>query len=781
MAGRLPKNLDTSDEALERLRAVVRANPRATTFVVLANSLCEAGKAAEAEEVARGGLLQHPRLVTGQVALGRALFGLGRLVEAQEVLVEAVKANADHGDGFRWLGEVVSRRGDHARARTILEHAEQLLPGDETVAELLRAAGGQPTARMPRPKTDFEHTRIANARAIAERMFQEAEEPTRLSDPDAMVPREAVNTPMPEDATVVTDQDALSALINDGPATPQPRAAAVASPRSGPAARPSPPVAHATVARPSGAWPVPLGAPAQHPQAPDAGQRFSLAPPPALATPAQSSSSARTFVVIALLGLLAGASMVGYLKIRAAELAARKLPDVRAEILRELRTGSANSLMRARDLGVQMLAGPPIDADVAARVGFINALLMADFGIAAGSDARAAIALVGKAGAPPPARIALVEATNALLALAEGDFAEAGERAQAASEAAPGSVEALWVSARVRTLAGNLESAQRDLTAAIAKDPDRAAIVIDWAALLIATEDAPSAVNSLNAFLDRNKGHARALLMLAEAERAAGARHARPVDAACADEGKRAPLIGAACALDEAAEARLHGDRGVAIARAKDAVAGAGVDARLLAAAGLELALLGEIDAAVAAIARAKQHAGATFAGIAWAEAAVRLGQGESLPPDSPIVQRPISPETRLVAARAVLATGGATALAALLRRWGPLVEPDRDLHFVALLGRSGPLAKAERTELEAEARKGHPVAAYVVARMSASAGTQLMEKAMTGHGDACEAARLFVAQLRADGHSPTWNPAIRALKARNAGCTALPASIKPP
>src|SRR5439155_9580302 len=106
----------------------------------------------------------------------------GRLREAQEVLIGAAKANPDHGDAFRWLGEVVIKRGDLPRARTLLEYAEELSPNDRRVTELLIEAGGTPTFRSPRPRTDFEHTRVANARALADRMHEDpgAEETTRV-------------------------------------------------------------------------------------------------------------------------------------------------------------------------------------------------------------------------------------------------------------------------------------------------------------------------------------------------------------------------------------------------------------------------------------------------------------------------------------------------------------------------------------------------------------------------------------------------------------------------
>jgi tetratricopeptide (TPR) repeat protein len=220
----LHKNPDTSEEGLERLRAAVQANPRSTTFVALAHRLCEAGRPAEAEDVCREGLNRHPGLVTGQVALGRALLGRGRLREAQEVLIGAAKANPDHGDAFRWLGETVMKRGDLMHARVLLEYAEELSPNDRRVTELLIEAGGTPTFRSARPKTDFEHTRVSNARALADRMHVDPEDddPTRvgpeLSELLAAETSDGANRGLSlDEPTVVDGQAALDAWKEAAP------------------------------------------------------------------------------------------------------------------------------------------------------------------------------------------------------------------------------------------------------------------------------------------------------------------------------------------------------------------------------------------------------------------------------------------------------------------------------------------------------------------------------------------------------------------------------------
>jgi hypothetical protein len=198
----------------------------------------------------------------------------------------------------------------------------------------------------------------------------------------------------------------------------------------------------------------------------------------------------------------------------------------------------------------------------------------------------------------------------------------------------------------------------------------------------------------------------------------------------------------------------------------------------VLAATALELALLGEIDEA-AAVADKVRARTPKSPGLAWADAAVRLGRGQAMEP-APDLGKPPSAAARLVAARMALASGGAPALDETLRRFGAnLVGFDGDLADLSALARAAAHARATSAELGSRAESGNPVAAYVLGRMAARGqdhdrAVSLLTRALGQHGDACAAFGLLVDEQKAAANPVDLLPAARALRERNAACETL-------
>jgi tetratricopeptide (TPR) repeat protein len=83
-------------EEIARLEAHMGGNPSASAFPALAEANRRAGRAKEAERVAREGLRQRPELIAGRVALSLALLDLGRVDEARAELVQVLETIPDH-------------------------------------------------------------------------------------------------------------------------------------------------------------------------------------------------------------------------------------------------------------------------------------------------------------------------------------------------------------------------------------------------------------------------------------------------------------------------------------------------------------------------------------------------------------------------------------------------------------------------------------------------------------------------------------------------------------
>ena len=694
--------------------------------MALAHALCERGRDEEAEEVCRQGLLQHPRLVTGQVALGRALMGRGRLGEAKEILVNATKTNPEHGDAFRWLGDLVLHQGDAERARAILEYAEELMPNDTRVAALLSEAGGKPTVRLSRPQTDFDHTQVKDARALAERMHE---------DPPS-------------------GKGSGSAIDDDRTPVVEPLA------QFDSAASPTPPVERLSTAQ-STPWFLSLRALAL---VGTAGAVIVLVlgvaldrPPPVASPPAPGPGPA-------------------------AAPPLRRAVDL-GQLRQDILKSTLQSLQKVRAVGLEAGLDGPTDGDLAATVALASALLAADWGQPVASEALRAADLAQRAQPPLPSRTATVEAARAIAAAANGrlgDARAAAERGLAASSSAP---EVRFAAGRVKFLGGELGAARVDLERALDSAPTFVAAALDHAAVLIDAGEAAASAAELEKQLTARPDDLRARLLLSQAWRAA----ARPVDGsatrnACRDQGAAQPPLRALCSLDAAAVDRLKGDR-VGASKNAWAAAVSGVlglqAARGTAEAALILATLGEVDAASEALTKVRDHVGSSFAPRVWAEAAIALGRGEKVV--SAALATPPGPEARLVAARMAFVQGGPAALAATLTRIGPsAIEYDPDLRSYAALAIEGKLPTKVRLDLEKRARTS-PVAAYVVGRGALGAGdrrtaARRLARALKGHGDACEAARLLMSIDRRYRPSSvaTDGKIALALKGRNAGCAHL-------
>lgn len=114
--------------ALDELLRSWRANPDAEATIALCTTLGRAKRPDLMGEV-RGVVEQwHGNDAGVLVRLGLMFLEAGALIEAQAAFVSAGKADGTNPEAFRYLGEVLLRRGDAARADKVLERALRLDP-----------------------------------------------------------------------------------------------------------------------------------------------------------------------------------------------------------------------------------------------------------------------------------------------------------------------------------------------------------------------------------------------------------------------------------------------------------------------------------------------------------------------------------------------------------------------------------------------------------------------------------------------------------------------------
>ena len=522
----------------------------------------------------------------------------------------------------------------------------------------------------------------------------------------------------------------------------------------------------------------PVAMPQEHPAI--------LAPPaaqptlPEILAPAQKARRRGGLALLATF-LCAAVAVVAVAAYKTQGRVAPPRPSPREELDKALSSGTLEVLMRARDVGRVALENGACDGDSLARLGLVNAFLVNDYAVEATKDAELALQRAESIPDSSKERAAMVATARALLALATGERGTAKQLSdRAVAEAAPEPPAfALLASARVHSLSGDAAGAARDLDRAMGINPELAPVVVDWAASRLDGGDPVAARRALVSLIERNPLNSRALLLLAEAERALGEPDwVKSLEQACHSDAKISRSIRAICAVESAVQARLDGDRAGSLRKAK-AVAQASEDPQVLGQAALLMALLGETDAAADVLDRARKVADPANVSLQWADLAIRLGRNE-IAATSPVFEHPAGPERDLVALRAAYAHAGTGGLATALKLLPPGIQDvDWDVRSFAVLGREGIPPKAELATLEKRGEKGSPVISYVLGVLAVrdknfKLAMRKLEKAFVLHGDVCQAAVLYLDAVKHVGRRAQPNKAgLRGIHAHNAKCPA--------
>ncbi len=166
---------DPIDDLVQRWKQ----NPSASTTVALCDALCDSPRVSLVAQVGAVAARRHAGDVTVLVSVARMYIEANRLAEAQAVLVAAGKQATTDPRVYRWLGEVLLRRGDATRAEKVLDRAVLLGPPDAATRLWLERARGL----RPLQSTEGE---TAVATEVAHISFENGRPPS-LSDVDTRV------------------------------------------------------------------------------------------------------------------------------------------------------------------------------------------------------------------------------------------------------------------------------------------------------------------------------------------------------------------------------------------------------------------------------------------------------------------------------------------------------------------------------------------------------------------------------------------------------------------
>ncbi|HXN30925.1 MAG TPA: hypothetical protein VN894_03645 [Polyangiaceae bacterium] len=233
-----------------------KQNPSSATTVALCEALRANPRGALVQQVGEFAKERLAGDVSVLISVARMYIEASRFMDAQAVLVAAGKTAPRDGRVYRWLGEVLLRRGDAARAETVLTRSIQLGAGESDADLWLSRARSYRTMQ-------------ATAGAVA--VAADVAHALRQSASERSLPRFTSEADAEETATHIferTDTDdidtAIPAPVPTAPAIPKHLAASLAAPskpppavRNGIAAAARPAVAGAAQALANGQVSVP--------------------------------------------------------------------------------------------------------------------------------------------------------------------------------------------------------------------------------------------------------------------------------------------------------------------------------------------------------------------------------------------------------------------------------------------------------------------------------------------------------------------------------------------
>lgn len=145
---------ETQHPEIDDLFDRYRRAPGSTIFAPLADACRKAGMIEEALDICRKGLESNPRYASGYVVQGKCLYDAERPAEAEAAFRKVLALDPKNLVALKFIGIILSERGDAGAARACFEHILALDPDDRDIRRRLEEVGdAKPSAvpREPRP------------------------------------------------------------------------------------------------------------------------------------------------------------------------------------------------------------------------------------------------------------------------------------------------------------------------------------------------------------------------------------------------------------------------------------------------------------------------------------------------------------------------------------------------------------------------------------------------------------------------------------------------------
>jgi tetratricopeptide (TPR) repeat protein len=250
--------------------------PDEQSTVALCERLGESGQSQLIEDVGKKASVKYASNPLVLMAIARMYLGASRLGDAQGLLVSAGKMVPKNPDVYRWLGEVLLRRGDAERAAKVLERAVVLGKVDNDTIFWRNQADDYVALQK---KSGAQAVVAALSEVLIEMGLPPPKPSTRAPARPSAPPPSRQETASDSDVTVVKRP---AFPVDEAPTRSKPNAGPMNAPRRPPSAPPPPPPSpFAPVGKPAAAA-RPITVPPPTP--PKAPSKFPPPPLPSLAS-----------------------------------------------------------------------------------------------------------------------------------------------------------------------------------------------------------------------------------------------------------------------------------------------------------------------------------------------------------------------------------------------------------------------------------------------------------------------------------------------------------------